>query len=293
MEKISFKKLAESKKKFEGLLVGFNLKLESSSWLYKAYSIVEKISDIYSNDIARKKFIKTHGDAKIFFSLYDVHFLHDSLPFIKNQNSKILKLKLKKILKMTSPDFENCDNNESRNIFWEVYFCSLLNKSGIAAVLKDPNPDIFISFNNSQEYFIECKRIYSHKKNAIQNNINKAIEQFKKNPLSKEKNSFLIIALSLENCLLPRLSDNNFELSESGDDAMNKLKKILEPVVIEQINLIRNDSQIAGMFLYAKNIFIIGKEKVFSPVSFFSIIDNSKNRELSRDFKNLISLKDN
>jgi hypothetical protein len=291
MEKILFDKLAKSKKDLENLLAKFDLELQKNSWLHEAYSMVEKITNVWNSGNLRKKFLQENDPSKIFDSLHDVLFLYDSFSFIKEQDSKLLKKKFKKILKVPSLCFENYNNNEARNVLWEISLCSLLNKSGIKAFLKDPNPDILVSFNNSRNYCFECKRVFSKKETAIKSNVNKAAKQLRKNSSTGEK----IIALSLEKCMLPNSLDILIKdrVVDSEKAAMNKLKNILKPIINEQKKSINENSQMSGVFLYIRDFFLVGEKKIFSPVSFFSIIDNSRGQKLSDDFKELFAKKDN
>lgn len=198
MKKTSFADLAQSKKELKKLLASINLSIEPNSWLCEAYSMVEKLADVWDKDNPRKNFLKENDHNKIFASLNDTSSFYEILPFMEDEDRKLLKHKLKKILKITLPTNETTENNEARNTLWELVLFSIFKRIGIKVSFGNPNPDIFISFDNSHKYYIQCKRIYSNKLNALKRNIYKANKQLEGDLNQKDEKSFGLIALSIE-----------------------------------------------------------------------------------------------
>lgn len=297
MNVISFEELAKSKKELEELLRSLDLKLRQGSWLQEAYSTVQTLANVWRNDDLRREFLEKNNDSKVFTSLYDISSIHEVLPLVDNEDKKTLKQKFRKVLKMTLPSIETIKNNEARNILWELVLFSVFKRIGLDVSLGNPNPDIFLSFDSSHKYYIQCKRIYSEKENALQRNIDKAAKQLRKDLDRKDRNSFGLIALSLER---PFLNTDRFSFGlmpkfKSEKDARNELKTILDKIINKQQKLwkekkIIKSQRILGILFYIRVSCIIGSNKIFSPGSQMSIFPLVFNGFIEDDFGSLKGL---
>jgi len=177
MQKKTYKNLIASRDNFEKLLNDLQLNIEPNSWLDCAYGLVGALSLIYGDDKLTRSFLdKNNKKGEVYSALFDISLLADILPYISLDDKKILKPKFKKILRMALPNAETTINSEARNILWEFNFLSRLKRAGIDVRLGEPNPDIVANFGQ-RKYYIQCKRVYSSKRNALKRNVINAINQ--------------------------------------------------------------------------------------------------------------------
>lgn len=267
MQKISYQNLAESRGDFESLLDNFGLALQQGSWLDSAYSRVEELAKVYQDDTRRRKLLKKDNkDGDVYFSLCDVLLLYEVLPYIGSENPNLLRRKLKKILKTEAPHLESNTNNEARNTLWELKLFSRFKMVGIQASLGDPDPDVFVRVNR-REYYIQCKRVFSPKVNALRNNIIHAVKQLNSDLSGKDSNSLGILAISLDRVL----TDGKLMLvTDSEETARRKMTQALDRVMHnfgylwQEPRLIQNQ-RIVGVILHLSAPGILEQENIFAP----------------------------
>lgn len=193
MIKHSFQELIDLRKDFDSLLTDLDLKVKSNDRIHQAFTLIEfaekdrkddqKAKDFMKDDIRRKKF---------YFSLLDIAELREIIKYSSKLNKEILKEKIKKYTKGNIlPSEETTNNNEAKNIGFELSLTSKFISDDYNAILCKDNPDILIKMKNCR-YLIECKRVFS------ESGIEHAIEDGKNqlNRILKNKNDYGIIALS-------------------------------------------------------------------------------------------------
>ncbi len=248
MQTTSYRELADSVINFKQLLSGVALEMKSDDWLCRAYDIVEKLANVYTDDIRRRELMKQeNGDGGVYFAFHDVNLLHNILPFMGGINEDILKIKLKKILKMGLPSLESLDNSEARNILWELNFFSRLKKANVQVSLGNPNPDILACFG-PRKYYIQCKRLYSSQKAALRRNIINAVSQLEKDLSSNDKNAFGILAFSLER---PIAGGKLMLVSDSEQIGKDELVSVLQKIISQHGHLWQNPELIRNQRIVA------------------------------------------
>lgn len=265
MQKTSYKDLAQSKKKLEEALGQFGLKLDPGTWLNRAYKIMEELIDVYKDSNKKSEFMNRENlDGGVYYSLHDLSIIHDILPFIKSEDKKVLKRKLQNIMRIGLPSLESVDNNEARNTLWELNFLSRLKSSNIQSNLGDPNPDIFARFG-SRRYYIQCKRIFSPKTEALKRNIINATKQLK-NDLALENDDALgIMAFSFEHSLT---GGTLMLVTNSVATGKEKLAAVLKDIVLKFSYLWQNpdliqDHRIVAVVLHIIVPGIVEEEDMF------------------------------
>jgi hypothetical protein len=138
---------------------------------------------------------------------YIMHCLKDA------DNKELLKQKFK--LMNTGHnihELETGDNKSvARNTQYELLFLAILRRSGIYAVLKEPNPDVFAS-TKTYNYAIECKRVFSLDPKAVKTAIDLARHQL--NEYIHNRHTIGIISLDLSR----HLTKSKFMLTEDANN---------------------------------------------------------------------------
>jgi len=264
MQKTAYKDLASSRRDFEGVLFDLGLKLQCDVWLYHAYELIEKLTDVYKNIVLRDEFMKQQGQSEVYSALQDIASIKNILPQIATENKKTLKRKFAKILRMEPLHLESPDHSEARNILWELEFLSSLKRAGLKASLGEPNPDI-LALIGTRQYYIQCKRLYSPKETALRRNIILAVEQLERDLSRESKNTLGMLALSLER---PFTGDELMLVTESAQTGTEKLRFMLDKVIQEygrlwQDPLLIRNPKIVAVALHIMIPGIVREENLF------------------------------
>lgn len=118
--------------------------------------------------------------------------LREILKHSSQLNNEILKEKIKKYIKSNIlPSEETINNNEAKNIGFELSLTSKFISDGYRADLYKNNPDILVNVDKNR-YLIECKRVFSEL--GIESVVEDGKNQL--NRTLKNENDFGIIAIS-------------------------------------------------------------------------------------------------
>src|ERR1700675_505414 len=99
MIRISYKELALTRQDFERMAQTLGLEIPSNSWLNCAYETVQKLAEVYGDEVRRNGLLKNERrDRKVFYALQDINILSDVLPYITTQDTGTLKKKITKLL---------------------------------------------------------------------------------------------------------------------------------------------------------------------------------------------------
>lgn len=287
MIKHSFQELINLQKDFDLLLTQLSLKIKTNDRIHQSFKLIEmaerdrkddqKAKDFMKNELRRKKF---------YFSLLDIAELREILKYSSQLNNKILKEKIKKYIKGNIlPSEETINNNEAKNIGFELSLTSKFISDGYQADLCKNNPDILVNVDKNR-YLIECKRVFS------ESGIESAVEDGKNqlNRTLKNENDFGIIAISFSRI---KTASDMMVVCSDENDARQQMDALFLSFIEKNQRFWRriNNKQIIAVLLHFSSLIGFDNELPLSTSNFIvlnNIYDNDPNFiKLAYDLKGL------
>lgn len=287
MIKHSFQELIEMKHDFDSLLVDLDIKIKLDDRIHQSFRLIELAEKERKNDQTAKEFMKNElRRKKFYFSLLDISELKEIIKYSTCLDKNILKEKIKKYIKGNIlPSEETINNNEAKNIGFELSLVSKFISDGYNAVLCKDNPDILVSIEN-RRYFIECKRVFS------ESGIESAVEDGKCQLIRTlgDNNDFGIIAISFSRT---KISDDMMMLCQDERDANNRLDLLFASFILKNQRYwkkIRNQKIIAVLLHFSSLIGFGDSELPLSTSNFIAlnnVFDDGSFNKMAYDFRKL------
>lgn len=165
MIKHSFQDLINLRQDFDELVIRLGLKIKTTDRIHQAFDFIEWAENERKGSEGAKEFMTNSlRRKKFYFSLADISELQEILKHSEEINPPTLKEKLHKYMKGNIlPSEENTNNNEAKNIGFELRLVSKFLSDGYDVTYGQNNPDILVKVDGIK-YYIECKRIFSESK---------------------------------------------------------------------------------------------------------------------------------
>lgn len=258
-------KLEESKKRAEyitSLFENNKLKINESSPFGQLIKIVENV----------KK-----GEVKSLelFSILDLNRIYEALIVFESQGIEETILKR---IKKGKLDFNNSNNDEGKNILFELEIAALFVKKGIP--VKFSEPDLIIELFG-KKIGIACKKIYSTKR--IQQVLSKGQKQNK-----KQKVDYAIVALNVDNYHpIGHLLEKETKMEaldfihERNKDIYNEQKRHIDKYL--------NDNRLQSVFIDSRIKTDIKEDLKFINLSMTSVVQSGKDFLIDNKIKEVLS----